>query len=175
MLRSNNLILKPPSHGDYDLLRKIRPCDEYYLMVGEDSADSFFLNDEKFHESFAKTIARENYWFVFKKADVIGVAFLHSIDTTDRRARYAVGIYNKENWNKGYGQEITQTVLNYAFQKLNLHKVDLRVLDYNKRAIAVYENIGFVREGILRENAFINNKWYDDIIMSILCHEFYRD
>jgi RimJ/RimL family protein N-acetyltransferase len=62
---------------------------------------------------------------VFKEADVIGVAFLHSIDTTDRRARYAVGIYNKENWNKGYGQEITQTVLNYAFQKLNLHKVDL--------------------------------------------------
>ena len=175
MLRSKNLVLKPPSHGDYDLLRKVRPCDEYYLMIGEDPAESFFLNDEKFDESFSKTITRENYWFVFKGADVIGVAFLHSIDAKDRRARYAVGIYNKENWNKGYGQEITQTVLKYAFQKLNLHKIDLRVLAYNKRAITVYEENGFVQEGILRENAFINNEWHDDIIMSILCHEFYRD
>jgi RimJ/RimL family protein N-acetyltransferase len=46
-------------------------------------------------------------------------------------------------------------------------------LAYNKRAIAVYEENGFVQDGVLRENAFINNEWHDDIIMSILCHEFH--
>ena len=173
MLRSKDLVLKSPYQKDYGVLRKVRPCDEYYLMVGEDPVKSFFLNDERFDESFSRSLKKENYWLVFKEAEVIGVAFLHSIDTTDKRARYAVGIYNKDNWNRGFGHQITQTVLKFAFQRLKLHKVDLRVLAYNKRAIAVYEENGFVQEGILRENAFINNEWHDDIIMSILCHEFH--
>ena len=173
MLRSKNLVLKSPSQEDYEVLRKIRPCDEYYLMVGEDPQKSFFLDDENFSQSFSRLLKKENYWLVFKEAVVIGVAFLHSIDINDKRARYAVGIYNKENWNRGYGQQITQTVLKYAFHCLKLHKVDLRVLAYNKRAIAVYEDNGFVQEGILRENALINNEWHDDIIMSILSHEFH--
>lgn len=170
-LKTENLILKAPAQDDYKSLRKVRPSDEYYLMVGSDPAESIFLNDDKFNNSFSKLLKKDNYWHIFKGSEVIGVAFLHSIDANDKRARYAVGIYNKENWNKGYGQEINQIVLKYAFHNLKLHKVDLRVLAYNKRAIASYNKSGFVQEGLLRENAFINNEWHDDIIMSILCHE----
>ena len=172
MLKSENLILKVPSQADYKSLRKVRPSDEFYLMVGSDPTESMFVNDEKFDESFAKCLTKENYWNVFKDSNVIGIAFLHSLDSVDKRARYAVGIYNKENWNKGYGQELNQVILKYAFCDLKLHKVDLRVLAYNKRAIASYNKSGFVQDGILKENAFINNEWHDDIIMSILSHEF---
>jgi len=173
MLRSKNLILKSPSQEDYEIFREVRPCDEYFLMVGESPAKSYFFNDKKFDEEFSKLLKNENYWLVFKGSEVIGVAFLHSFDITDKRARYAVGIYNEENWNRGYGQEITQMILKYAFHNLKLHKVDLRVLAYNTRAIAVYEENGFIQEGVLRDNAFINNAWHDDVIMSILCHEFH--
>lgn len=175
ILKSKNLILKPPSQDDYEKLRVVRPCDEYYLMVGTDPTESIFLNEEKFNTSFTSSLNKECYWNIFKGAEVFGVAFLHSIDNNDKRARYAVGIYNKNDWGKGYGQEITHTILNYAFKKLKLHKVDLRVLAYNKRAIASYAKNGFILEGILRENAYINNEWHDDIIMSILCHEFHRE
>jgi len=172
MLKSDNLDLRAPSQDIYDALRKVRPCDEFFQMVGSDPADSLFMNDEKFSKSFTESLNRENYWHVFRGAEIIGVAFLHSLDSNDKRARYAVGIYNKENWNKGYGHELTQTVLKYAFFSLRLHKIDIRVLAYNKRAIASYKKSGFVQEGILRENAFINNQWHDDVIMSILSHEF---
>jgi len=175
MLKSENLFLKPPSQKDYEFLRKMRPCDEFYLMVGSDPAESAFVNDEKFDKSFSASLNKENYWHVFRGSEIIGVAFLHHINTNDKRARYAIGIYNKENWNKGYGYETTQIVLKYAFHNLKLHKVDLRVLAYNKRAIASYKKNGFVQEGVLRENAFINNAWHDDIILSILCHEFHDD
>ncbi|NOX43172.1 MAG: GNAT family N-acetyltransferase [Gammaproteobacteria bacterium] len=177
MLKSKNLILKAPSQNDYESFRKVRPCDEFYFMVGGNPAESIFFNDKKFDESFSELLTRENYWFACKGveiSEIIGAAFLHSIDTSDKRARYAVGIYNEENWNNGYGQEITQTILRYAFHDLKLHKVDLRVLAYNKRAIASYKKSGFVQEGMLRENAFINNEWHDDIIMGILSHEFHE-
>lgn len=172
MLKGDNLTLKKPSSEDYGSLRKIRPCDEFYLMVGSNPEESIFIDDKKFEKSFSESLDKENYWYVHKGPEIIGIAFLHSIDANDKRAKYAVSIYNEENWNKGYGQEITQCVLKYAFHELKLHKVELRVLQYNKRAIASYKNNGFVQEGILRENAFINNTWHNDIIMGILCHEF---
>ena len=172
MLKTDNLILKEPSQEDYESLRKVRPCNDFYLMVGNDPAESTFSDDEKFEKSFAESLNKENFWYIFREAEVIGVAFLHSLEPNDKRARYAVGIYNKDNWNKGYGQEISQAVLNYAFINLKLHKIDLRVLAYNKLAIASYKKSGFTQEGILRENAFINNEWHDDIIMGMLSHEF---
>jgi len=172
MLKSDNLDLKAPSQDIYETLRKVRPCDEYYQMVGSDPEKSLFMYDEKFDKSFSESLNRENYWHVFRGPEIIGVAFLHSLESNDKRARYAVGIYNKENWNQGYGQEITKVVLKYAFFYLKLHKIDLRVLAYNTLAIASYKKSGFIKEGILRENAFINNEWHDDIIMGILSHEF---
>lgn len=172
MLKSDNLNLRVPSQDIYDVLRKVRPCDEFYQMVGSNPENSLFENDEQFNKSFSESLNRENYWHVFRGPEVIGIAFLHSFEPNDKRARYAVGIYNKDNWNKGYGQEITQTILKYAFFDLKLHKIDLRVLAYNKLAIASYEKSGFIQEGTLRENAFINNEWHDDIIMGILNHEF---
>jgi RimJ/RimL family protein N-acetyltransferase len=175
MLKSDRLDIRPPSQDIYDALQKVRPCDEFYKMVGSDPADSLFMDNEKFNKSFSASLNRENYWHVFRGAEIIGVAFLHSLEPNDKRARYAVGIYNEENWNKGYGQELAQAVLEYAFFDLKLHRIDLRVLAYNKRAIASYKKSGFVQEAILRENAFINNEWHDDVIMSVLSHEFNKD
>lgn len=173
LLKSRNLQLRPPSRDDYDVLRNVRPCKEFYLMVGESTeGNPKYKSDQAFEASFVETLQRENYWNVFNEGDAIGVVFLHSLDPTDKRARYAVGIYQEENWNSGYGQEIASTVLSYAFSVPGLHKVDLRVLEYNKRAIASYENSGFVVDGVLRENAYINDAWHDDLLMSILAREF---
>ena len=172
LLKSERLELKVPTQEMYQALRKVRPCEEFYQMVGSDPADSVFLDVHRFDILFSESLNKEHYWHVFREGEIIGVAFLHRFEPMDKRARYAVGIYNKENWNKGYGYELCQTVLKYAFHELKLHKIELRVLAYNKRAIASYKKCGFVEEGILRENAFINNQWHDDIVMSILIHEF---
>jgi RimJ/RimL family protein N-acetyltransferase len=50
--------------------------------------------------------------------------------------------------------------------------VDLKVLEYNQRAIACYEKCGFVKEGIEREGALIEGKYESDVMMSILEREY---
>jgi len=57
---------------------------------------------------------------------------------------------------------------------MGLHRVDLRVLEYNERGIAAYAKCGFRREGLERESALVAGRWYSDVIMGILEHE-YRD
>ena len=46
------------------------------------------------------------------------------------------------------------------------------VLEYNHRAIACYKKCGFVQECVLRETAFVDGVWHDDILMSILEDEY---
>ncbi len=50
--------------------------------------------------------------------------------------------------------------------------MDLRVLEYNKRAIRCYEKCGFIVEGIDREGALIEDKFESDLFMSILDYEY---
>jgi len=57
---------------------------------------------------------------------------------------------------------------------MNLHRVDLKVLDYNKRAIRCYEKCGFKSDGILRDSAFIEGAFHSDVTMSILEDEWER-
>lgn len=102
----------------------------------------------------------------------IGQIRLTISSAEDRRARLALGIYDRRFWSHGYGTEAMRLILRYGFEQMGLHRIDLRVLEYNQRAIRAYEKCGFVREGIERESACIDGAWYSDVMMSILEDEY---
>jgi RimJ/RimL family protein N-acetyltransferase len=102
----------------------------------------------------------------------VGHIRLHDLSWHDRRARMAMGIYDRRFWSHGYGTEALRLLLRHAFEELALHRVDLRVLAYNARAIRSYEECGFVREGVERERALVDGVWHDDVIMAILEQEY---
>ena len=66
---------------------------------------------------------------------------------------------------------MTRLVLAYAFDS-GLHRVGLRVLATNERAVRCYTSCGFKLEGRERESARIDGVWQDDLIMGILAREF---
>jgi RimJ/RimL family protein N-acetyltransferase len=111
-------------------------------------------------------------WIIEHDSQLLGEARLDNINAQDRRARLAIGFYNPEKLGLGLGQEATRLVLRYAFEELRLHRVDLRVLAYNVRAIRCYQKCGFTIEGRERESAFVSGEWHDDLIMGILESEF---
>lgn len=83
-----------------------------------------------------------------------------------------MGIFDALLLGQGLGTETTRCVLAHAFDHLGLHRVDLRVLSYNHRAISSYPKCGFVEERREREAVFVDGAWHDDVIMGILAHEF---
>ncbi|TCQ03315.1 acetyltransferase (GNAT) family protein [Rhizobium sp. PP-F2F-G36] len=84
----------------------------------------------------------------------------------------AIGIYDPTLLSKGLGSEAILLLIRYAFADLQLHRIGIRVLAYNQRAIRAYEKCGFVVEGREREAAFVNDAWHDDVMMGLLEHEF---
>jgi RimJ/RimL family protein N-acetyltransferase len=85
-----------------------------------------------------------------------------------------LGIFigDKRYWNKGYGTEVMRLLLRHGFSTLNLNRVFLRVFETNPRAIRSYEKAGFVFEGRMRQAEFIDGKYCDVILMSVLRSEW---
>ncbi|MEM6610151.1 MAG: GNAT family protein [Pseudomonadota bacterium] len=110
-------------------------------------------------------------WAVDVEGRLLGEVRLDGLDLHDRRARLATGIYDVSQLGKGLGREVIGLVLSHAFGTMGLHRIDLRVLAFNERAIRCYRACGFVEEGRERESARIGEVWHDDIIMGILAEE----
>jgi RimJ/RimL family protein N-acetyltransferase len=131
------------------------------------------------------TMAEEERWFAEYRSKVdeeiyaievdgnhIGNVGLHAIDRANRKASLGIVIGEKEYWSKGLGTDAMQTVLRYAFEGLRLHKVNLDVIDYNERAIRVYERCGFVKEGVRRDELWKRGTFVNLVRMSLLEGEF---
>lgn len=172
-LLTQRLILRKPKDTDIQDKYACGISTEILRMYGDDAGHLTPYTYEEAVKWYEDMMVNPLEWAVEYQGKCIGQARL-TVDNVDKRARYAVGLFDEKLLSHGLGTEITQAVLEYAFEVLNLHRVDLRVLEYNKRAIACYEKCGFIREGIEREGALIAGKWETDWIMSILEHE-YRD
>lgn len=105
-------------------------------------------------------------------SDYIGQIDLIGIDWVNRFGTLGIVIGSTENLSKGYGTEAIKLIQDFAFNKLNLHKLELEVRAYNNRAIRCYEKCGFVEEGRLRENFYTDGEYTDTLVMGILKSEY---
>jgi RimJ/RimL family protein N-acetyltransferase len=103
---------------------------------------------------------------------LIAVLVLDGILWSHGVAWLSIGIGDRDNWGKGYGREAMTLLLNYAFRELNLHRVQLTVFEYNERAIALYERLGFQREGVYREFMQRDGQRYDMYLYGLLSREW---
>jgi RimJ/RimL family protein N-acetyltransferase len=111
-------------------------------------------------------------WVIEESGRLIGNARLDNIDRSDGRCTLAIGIYDPTRLGRGLGSEAIRLLLSHAFDTLKLHRVGVRVLAYNARAIRAYEKCGFIREGVEREAALVDGERHDDVMMGILAQEY---
>jgi RimJ/RimL family protein N-acetyltransferase len=111
-------------------------------------------------------------WVVENEGSLLGTARLHSFD--EASARYAVGFLDPARLGKGYGTEVTELVLEYAFGEVGLERVTLAVLGFNERAIRCYRHSGFREVGRIPEAAVIDGQRFEDIVMAVTADEFRR-
>ncbi len=104
--------------------------------------------------------------------ELIGMVSIDGIEWTNRMGWLSVGIGDPANWNRGFGSEATELLLEFAFSELNLHRVTLTVFRYNERAIALYERLGFQHEGTFRDFGERDGKRYDMLLYGLLRPEW---
>jgi ribosomal-protein-alanine N-acetyltransferase len=94
------------------------------------------------------------------------------VDADQHGASYTVGLFVAGLRGQGLGREITRLVLSRAFGVLGVHRVELEVLAFNRRAISCYLACGFRWEGVRREAVLYPDGWKDLILMGLLRSEY---
>lgn len=69
---------------------------------------------------------------------------------------------------QGIGTAALRRLVDFGFERWNLHRVHLTVLASNAPARAAYLKVGFVEEGVLREHAWVRGRWDDEVRMGVL-------
>jgi RimJ/RimL family protein N-acetyltransferase len=82
-----------------------------------------------------------------------------------------VGIGDRDLWGKGLGTEATRLICEYGFFFRNLYSVKVEVNGYNRRAIRVYQRLGFKLIGRVRGAIVLNGNRYDQVLMDLLRQE----
>lgn len=98
---------------------------------------------------------------------LIGTMGLHNIDLINRTAITGSVIFAEKYRNKGYGTDAKMILLNHAFNELDLHLVESRVIAFNGRSAAYSAKCGYVEEARLRSRFIRFGERHDEIILSV--------
>jgi len=101
-----------------------------------------------------------------------GVTALHRLDLVSRAAVFSICITDPAFRGRGLAYPATQLMMQYAFNVLNLNRVQLHVWTGNAAGLRVYEKAGFQREGTLREAMRHDGKYCDFHVMGMLAMEW---
>jgi RimJ/RimL family protein N-acetyltransferase len=107
-----------------------------------------------------------------KDGRMIGTIGLHGPSPENRDAWLGIMIGEKDCWSQGYGTDAITALLRFAFEEMNLHRVELHVFANNARGIACYHKCGFVEEVRRRQSRYRNSRWLDELTMGVLRDEF---
>ncbi len=77
----------------------------------------------------------------------IGNCGLFHVEAENRSAELGIGIGEPAYRSRGYGTDAVRALVRFAFEEMQLHRVELDVFAYNERAIACYRKCGFEEEG----------------------------
>jgi RimJ/RimL family protein N-acetyltransferase len=169
MLQGDRVVLRPIQARDRERLYELVETIEVHALSG--SAPPLPISLEEVEARDRRWIEErhtDSAWFAIDvDAETIGTCGLHSIDHYHQRAEVGIGI-GKPFWGRGHGQDAVRTLVDYAFQQLNLIKISLQVLADDDRAVGAYRKAGFVEEGRLRDHSWYDGARHDELVMSVL-------
>jgi RimJ/RimL family protein N-acetyltransferase len=102
---------------------------------------------------------------------LIGTIGLWGAQAKDRCATLGIAL-GREHIGRGYGTDAMRVIVGYGFREMGLHRIQLSVAPFNPAGIRAYQKAGFVEEGRRRQAVLHDGRWYDDVLMSVLDHEW---
>ncbi|MEU9123306.1 GNAT family protein [Streptomyces sp. NPDC048506] len=174
-LTGERVLLRPVTADDVPaLLPMFRDTEATRLTGshGEDEPDETRLRawyDTRWHQNDRLDLA------VVERAtgDVIGEAVLNEWDPGNESCGFRICLV-PASFGQGLGTEATRLIVGHGFEELGLHRISLEVYAFNPRARRVYEKVGFVPEGVLRDALLWEGERVDAVVMSMLAPEWFR-
>lgn len=119
----------------------------------------------------------DEYYFAVETLEdgrFIGGCGIKALDWKNSRLEVGIFIGDKRLRGKGYGTDAMRVMVAFIFNEMNINKIKLQVLAFNKGAIRSYEKVGFREEAILKDEVYRQGSYHDVVVMSIFSRDYFK-
>lgn len=175
-LETDRLVLRRTVKSDIDefFFIQLNPNIRRYLgtnRLGDDlEKNRKYFNEEKYNEL--------NYyrWTIVRKEDnkILGCIYLNIHDEKARTAGIDYWI-REDAWGNGYTTEASRKILNFAFDTLNINRIESCGEKDNPGTYKVMEKIGLKYEGERKEGIFYYYGGLENLVLYGITKEEYKN
>ena len=177
-LETERLTLRPPVHSDYRAWSALRSESREFLTPWEPT----WADDHLSRKAFTNRV----YWaqrsiagssavplFLIRRSDasLLGAITLDNIRRGPSQAGTTGYWIGQPFARQGYMREAIQAVVHYAFQTLDLSRIEAGCLPENTPSRRLLEQCGYKYEGVAQSYLQINGRWRNHVLYANLRHD----
>lgn len=173
-IETNRLILKGINPALMNQIFENHQKDDIIQMLGIRSEEDYQKELFKFQNGYSSYNRSFLLFLLIEKTNnqIIGKCGIHNWNIDHRRAEIGYVMEDLNYRNKGLMNEALHAIIKYAFEQLNLHRLEALVGVENVASLKLISNNYFSKEGLLREHYYTGIKHEDSIIFSLLQQEY---
>ncbi|MBF2708944.1 GNAT family N-acetyltransferase [Flavobacterium soyangense] len=158
------------------MLEKVKADDFSYIykLYMNPEVNPFLLyemmDSETFRPIFDDLLKDEVLYLYKEGTKTLGMCKLVRQKYRDEHKLYLGGVaIHPEHFGKGFGRKMMLEIIDFCREKAIL-RIELTAAVHNKKAIQLYENVGFIKEGVLKNYTYLKskNQFIDEVLMSNL-------
>lgn len=168
-----NIKLRAMEPDDMEMLRELINDPEIEKMIGGWSFPVSKSAQAKWYEN--AVFDKNNLRLVIESletGEALGMVNLVDIDWKNRSAFHGIRLGNNAPRRKGIGTDAVMALMNYAFDEMQLVRVDTSWVEYNEPSLKLYKKCGWSIEGKKEMAKFVNGKYYAVYFGGILKSDF---
>jgi RimJ/RimL family protein N-acetyltransferase len=173
-IKGKVLILRAIEERDLELLQKWANDPDTQDGIGE----SHFPSSMDFHLSWFQKLKNDplnqRYMVDVPEVGGIGISSIINIDWRNRHAWHGLVLGESGHRGKGYGVDAIMATMRYAFEELNLERLDGSMIEYNKPSISAYcgKRLGWKEEGRKKNYFYRKGRYWEQILVGITREEY---
>lgn len=174
-IHGKKVILRALEMEDMEELRSYHNDPSIGALVGGWSFPISSYQQKKWYENMIGD--KNNHRFAIETVDdgFIGISTLTNIDIKNRSALHGIIIGKSNLRGHGYGRDTVMATMKYAFEELQLNRLDGDIMESNIPSLNLYtQKCGWVEEGRIRQHIYRNNRYYDRIIVGVLKTDYLK-
>ena len=108
---------------------------------------------------------------IWYKGNIAGVIGFHGMNWANRST--SIGYWLGERYQgSGIITKSCKAFIEYALHELNLNRIEIRCAEKNFKSRAIPEQLGFVKEGMIREAEWLYDHYVDHVVYGVLAREW---
>ncbi len=170
-IKGKNITLRAIEQEDLTLLQKWANDPDTQYMLGGWHFPTNMNDQKKWFDSLSCNSNQQRFMIINQIP--VGMANLVNINFKDGNAEHGLLLDNQYQ-GKGYGFDVVETIMNYAFNELRLNRLETTIIANNTPSLSLFEKCQWKKEGILRNWYFRRGQYIDKIFLGILKEDFLK-